>query len=191
MKYFVLFLFLLQSLLYANNFNIDNSHSSVDFEVTHLVISKVKGSFNQFSGEIFWDPAKLKQSFFYGSVTVDSIDTNNNTRDKHLKSDDFFDSNTYPVITIKSKTIKKTDKKNIYTLISDFTMKGVTNEVESLLVVKGPVKDNRGNTRYAFETDFSVNRFDYNLNWSKLIESGELVVGEDVVIDIKIQGIEK
>lgn len=190
MKYLIVFLCLIQGLVCASDFKIDKSHSTVDFEVTHLVISKVRGTFNQFSGEIVWDQTNLKESYFHGEVTVDSIDTNNNTRDKHLKGADFFDYKLYPTLAIKTKKIKKTGKKNVYKIVSDLTMKDVTKQVESLLVVKGPIKDSRGNNRFAFETEFSINRFDYNLNWNSLIETGELVVAEDVVIDIKIQGIE-
>ena len=95
MKYVIIFILVLQTLSFASDYKIDKSHSTVDFEVTHLVISKVRGTFNQFSGQIVWDQTNLKESYFHGEVTVDSIDTNNNTRDKHLKGADFFDYKLY------------------------------------------------------------------------------------------------
>jgi len=190
MKYVIIFILVLQTLSFASDYKIDKSHSTVDFEVTHLVISKVRGTFNQFSGQIVWDQTNLKDSFFNGVVQVSSIDTNNKTRDSHLQSDDFFDAKTHPELTIKTKSITPTDKQDIYELTSDLTLRGITKEVVSLLIVRGPVKDSRGRKRYAFETSLTINRFDYNLKWNNLIESGELVVAEDVDIEIKIQGIE-
>ena len=168
MKYVIIFILVLQTLSFASDYKIDKSHSTVDFEVTHLVISKVRGTFNQFSGQIVWDQTNLKDSFFNGVVQVSSIDTNNKTRDSHLQSDDFFDAKKHPELTIKTKSITPTDKQDIYELTSDLTLRGITKEVVSLLIVRGPVKDSRGRKRYAFETSLTINRFDYNLKWNNL-----------------------
>lgn len=181
---------LLHSTAFATVYNIDSSHSSVEFEVTHLLISKVKGVFNEFSGQINWDPTKLKKSSFEGNVFVKSIDTNNAKRDEHLIAPDFFDLVQYPKINLKSIKIRPTKVKGEYTLFANLTMKNVTKRIVAPLTVKGPVKDNWGNNRMAFETTFTINRFDYNVNWDSVIETGQFVVGKDVTITALIQGIE-
>ena len=106
---------ILSSLIYADNktkltHTMDKSHTSVDFKVTHLVISKVTGVFKNFESEINWNPKNLKKSYLKGTVYIDSIDTNNKKRDQHLNSDDFFNSKQFPVMLIETTKIKQTKK---------------------------------------------------------------------------------
>ena len=181
----LLIAFFLVSSVAAAPYKIDSYHSNVDFSVTHLVISQVNGMFTEFDGHIDWDMKKPRRSSFEGIVQVKSIDTNNVKRDQHLRSSDFFDVGAFPVITLKSKSIKK--YKNGFKVVADLTLKGKTKRVEFPLTVKGPITDNYGNEKLAFSGSFIIDRFDYGLNWNALLESGQLVVGKDVEIRLNIQ----
>ena len=192
MKKILFILMLVTSLIYADGHSkythkMDRSHTNVNFEVTHLVISKVTGVFKKFDSEIHWNPKKLNKSFLKGTVYINSVDTNNKKRDQHLNSNDFFDSNTFPAMLIETTRIKKTKKEGIYEVEANFTIKDVTRKINFELETKGPITDYYGNEKTAFSTSFSINRFDYNLKWNAAIETGELVVGKDVVINIDLQ----
>ena len=192
MKKIICIFMILSSLIYADNktkltHTMDKSHTSVDFKVTHLVISKVTGVFKNFESEINWNPKQLNESYLKGTVYINSIDTNNKKRDQHLNSDDFFDSKQFPVMILETTNIKQTKKAGIYDVEANFTMKDVTKKINFELETKGPITDYYGNVKTAFSSSFSINRFDYNLKWNAALETGELVVGKDVVINIDLQ----
>ncbi|MFC1852508.1 YceI family protein [candidate division CSSED10-310 bacterium] len=173
----------------ADTFVVDKAHSTVEFGVSHMVITTVKGKFNDFSGTIVYDRDDLKQWQFSGIVKVKSVDTAENRRDDHLRSPDFFDVQRYPEITFKSTKFLKQEKG--YVCVGQFTMRGITKEVRIPFHLKGPIKDPYGNSRLGLAAFLTINRHDYGVNWSKTMDSGGLVVGNDVDIELNIEAIKK
>jgi len=170
------------------SYKIDKAHSNVDFSVQHMVLSKTKGSFSDYTGTILWDASKPQNSQISGALMVNSIDTKDKKRDDHLKSKDFFDAETHPKITLTDTKIEST-KKDGYQLTGKLTIKGVTKNVVAPLIVQGPIKDPWGNDRIHFNATFSINRQDYGITWNKIMDNGGLVVGNQVNIDIDIEAI--
>lgn len=166
--------------------NIDKAHSKVLFSVTHLVISEVTGEFKDFTGSIESSKDDFSDAKIDFTVLVNSISTDNDFRDKHLKSDDFFNVEKYPQITFKGKSLKKVEGNN-YKLTGDFTIRDVTKEVTLDVVYNGSIKDQRGNIKAGFKIIGQINRFDYNLKWNSLIESGGAVVGKTVTMTINLE----
>jgi len=164
-------------------YEIDTAHSTVGFEVQHLVISSVEGKFNTFNGTI--DLAdKLEKSKVEVTIDTKSIDTGNNKRDDHLRSADFFDANKIPTMTFKSTSVKGTlDNLEI---TGNLTMKGVTKKVTLKGKYLGAVKDGYGNEKVAFVAETELNRKDFGLNWNSMVEAGP-VVGDKVNVRLKIQ----
>jgi len=173
--------------LEKGTYNIDPAHSSVDFEIPHLVISSVEGKFKTFSGTITVDETFTK-STLNADVDVASIDTSVGDRDKHLKSADFFDAEKNPKMTFKSTAI--TGKAEKFKLTGDLTIKGKTKSVTFDGTYKGTVKDAYGNTKAAFVATTTINRQDFGLTWSKAVEAGP-VVGDKLTIELKIQAAKK
>lgn len=161
------------------NWKIDNAHSSIGFNVTHLVISSVSGSFKNFDAVVKSSDETFKDAVIEFTADVKSINTANDKRDEHLKSDDFFNADKFPQIKFKSKSFKKVSG-NKYKLTGDFTMRDVTKTITLDVVLNGVVKDPWGNTKAGFKITGSVNRFDYNLKWNTLMEAGGAVVGKNV-----------
>jgi polyisoprenoid-binding protein YceI len=166
--------------------NIDNAHSSVKFNVTHLVISEVEGSFKKFNGTLSGSKPDFTDADIHFTADVNSIDTDNEMRDKHLKGDDFFNAAQYPEMTFKSTSFKKLSG-NKYELIGNLTIRNTTKPVKFDVVYGGTAKDGYGNTKAGFKATAVINRFDYNLKWNKLTEAGGATVGKDVTLDLKLQ----
>jgi polyisoprenoid-binding protein YceI len=166
---------------------VDPTHSEVQFKVKHLVISTVTGSFNQFSGTATttsdddFDDAEI-----HFSLDVSSIDTNQEMRDTHLKSADFFDVANYPYITFQSTSFKKA-KGDQYKLTGNLTMHGVTKEVTVDAEFGGSAKDGYGQTKIGFEITGVVNRKEFGLTYHALTETGGLALGEDIKLIANIQ----
>ncbi len=180
-------LILTVSLTFAQTtWDFDKSHSKIGFSVTHLVITDVEGNFKEFEGSITTSGDDFENAKIEFSANVASINTDNEKRDEHLRSDDFFNAEKFPQLTFKSKSFSKVDDKN-YKLVGDLTIRDVTKEVELNVVYNGTVEDPWGNTKSGFSLEGEINRFDYNLKWNKTIEAGGLVVGEDVTILAKLQ----
>lgn len=187
LKVSFILLFLTVSLSLAQtNWSIDKSHSKVGFSVTHLVITDVEGKFNDFDATIVSNSDGFDGAKIDFSANIASIDTDNEKRDSHLKSDDFFNAESFPKLTFKGKSFKKVDGKN-YKLVGDLTIRDVTKEVELDVKFNGTVVDPWGNTKAGFSLEGEINRFDYNLKWDAAIETGSLVVGKDVTILAKLQ----
>lgn len=171
--------------------SVDNTHSNVKFTVTHLLISEVEGYFKSFTGTL----QSLKPDFTDAkidfSVDIASINTDNDMRDKHLKSDDFFNAEKFPKMTFKSLLFKKiSDKK--YELTGDLTIRDVTKRVKFDVTYGGTVKDGYGNTKAGFKATATINRFDYNLKWNSVTEAGGVVVGPEVEILLNLEfGLQK
>lgn len=191
LKSLIMFLTLSLVTFAQTDWNIDKSHSNVQFTVTHMVISEVTGSFNIFEGKL---TQKNKNDFTGSSIdfTADanSIFTDNDKRDQHLRSDDFFNAAQFPKLTFKSKSFTKVNDKK-YKLVGDLTIRDVTKEVTLEAEFMGTVKDNWGNNRAAFKLSGSINRFDYGLKWNSLLEVGGAVVGKDVKVNCNIQLVTK
>jgi polyisoprenoid-binding protein YceI len=166
--------------------SVDKGHSNVKFKVNHLVVSEVEGAFRAFTGTV-----KAKDDTFADlqaefAVDVASINTDDEKRDGHLKSDDFFNAEKFPQMKFVSKSWKKTGK-NSYKLTGDLTIRDVTKTVTFDATFGGVVKDPWGNTKAGFKATTTINRFDYNLKWNTAIEGGGLVVGKDVTIGLNIE----
>lgn len=180
------FLFLAASVFAQTNWTVDKSHSKVGFSVSHLVIAEVEGKFNNFDGNISTNGENFEDAKIDFTVDVNSIDTDNEGRDKHLKSDDFFNAEKFPKITFKGKSMTKVGDKK-YKLIGDFTMRDVTKEIALDVKFNGTTKDPWGNIKAGFKITGEVNRFDYGLKWNKTVETGGLVVGDIVTLSINLE----
>jgi polyisoprenoid-binding protein YceI len=169
----------------AASWDIDSAHSTVGFVVKHLVIAKVRGQFKAFSGTLVLDDKDITKSTVTVSIDPASIDTDNETRDNHLKSADFFDVATFKDMKFVSTKVEKAD--GGLKVSGTLTLHGVTRPV--VLMVEGPsaeVKDPGGNPHVAFSASTTIKRADFGLTWNKAIEGGS-VVGDDVKIELELE----
>jgi polyisoprenoid-binding protein YceI len=167
----------------AETYNIDPAHTSVGFAVSHMVISTVKGKFNEFTGTVALDNNAVQGA--KGTIQTKSVDTGVERRDADLRSANFFDADKYPTITFQSKRAEKRGEETV--LVGDFTMHGVTKELSLPVIVKGPVKDPWGNSRVGLQAKAKLNRKEFGLLYNKALETGGLVVGEEVEIEINAE----
>ena len=163
---------------------LDPAHSEITFKVKHLMISHVKGAFKTFDasidGEDFWS------SNFNVTIDTGSISTNNDDRDAHLKSPDFFEVDQYPKITFVSKSLKKVDDDE-FKLIGDLTIKGTNQEIKLDTEFGGFMKDPYGNEKAGFSIKGKLNRKDFGLNWNAALEAGGVMVGNEIKINAEVQ----
>lgn len=185
-KLSLLFLFAATLSVAQTKWNFDASHTDIGFEVDHMVISSVDGEFEKFDGTVVTNGENFESTDISFTVDVASINTNNEQRDNHLRSDDFFNAEKYPKMTFESKSMEKVGD-NKYKLVGDLTIRDVTKEVVLEVDYQGMVTDPWGNTRVGFKVEGTINRFDFNLKWNKLLETGGLVVGEDVTISLDVE----
>jgi polyisoprenoid-binding protein YceI len=172
----------------AADFAIDPTHSSVGFKVDHLVVSKVRGSFGRFEGTIHLDPDDVAKSTVEVTIDAGSIDTANDKRDQHLRSQDFLDAENHPEITFVSTSVRQSGAG--YVAVGDLTIRGTTRQVELPFVVKGPIKDPWGNERIGVQVEpIKIDRRDFGLTWSQALEAGGLVVGDEVEIEIEVEAV--
>ncbi len=176
-------------LLSAAQYEVDNAHSSVGFVIRHLV-SKVRGQFNEYTATFNYDPKAPEKSKVEATIQVKSIDTNIDKRDEHLRSADFFNVAKYPTITFKSKSAKSAGP-NKLEVAGDFTMLGVTKPVILMVEATEPSKDPWGGMRTGFTATTTVNRKDFGMVYNKVLDNGGLMLGEDVKVEIEIEGIQK
>lgn len=165
---------------------VDPMHSEVQFKIKHLVISTVTGTFRNFEGGATTESDDFDNAEIHFSLDVDSVDTNQEMRDTHLKGADFFDAETYPKIAFKSTSFKKVDDDE-YTLTGDLTMKGITKPVTLKAEYGGTAKDAYGNQKLGFEVIGKVNRKEFGLTYNALTETGGLALGEDIKLSANIQ----
>jgi polyisoprenoid-binding protein YceI len=163
----------------------ENSHTNVRFSVPHLVISETEGTFKKFDGTVVSNNADFTDAKIDFTIDVASINTDNEMRDNHLKSDDFFNAEKFPKITFKGVSFKKVSG-NKYILEGDLTIRDVTKRVKLDVVYNGTVKDPYGNTKAGFKITGVINRFDYNLKWNTMAEAGA-VVGQDVTLVVNLE----
>jgi polyisoprenoid-binding protein YceI len=165
---------------------LDPAHTKIQFSARHLIISEVTGHFNKFdvnvtAGKDFLD------SEAEVTIDVNSIDTGIGDRDNHLKSADFFEAEKFPQIKFKSTKVEKVDDEE-FKLFGDFTIRDITKPIELKVIYGGTITDPWGKTRAGFKVLGSIDRFDYDLKWNALIETGGAVVGKKInlVIDVEL-----
>lgn len=168
--------------------SVDNSHSEVVFKVRHLGISTVSGHFTDFDVDLQFDSENLSDFQVHTAVDVNSIDTGNERRDGHLKSSDFFDAAQFSNLTFVSKEVKNLSG-NTFELVGDLTMKDVTKEVVLNVELLGIIPARDGQQRVGFRAETMVNRMEYGLLWNNLTETGGLVVGHEITIEINLEAI--
>lgn len=164
---------------------VDKSHSNVKFSVTHMVVSEVEGAFKNFEGTVEHSKPDFSDAKIEFIVDVTSIDTDNERRDNHLKSDDFFNAEKYPQMKFVSTSFTPAGGKN-YKLAGNLTIRDVTKPV-SFDVTFGGILENGGKAKAGFKAKTAINRFDYNLKWDRATETGSLVVDKEVTITINAE----
>jgi polyisoprenoid-binding protein YceI len=168
----------------------DASHAKVGFSVSHFGISETEGKFTKFDGRVLSDKTDFSDSKIEFVIDASSIDTEEPQRDIHLRSADFFDTEKFPQITFKGKSLKSTGE-NSYKLTGDLNMHGVTREIILDVVYRGTVLDPFGNTKAGFKVAGILNRTDFGLTWNGTLAAGGLLVGNDIYLDINIELIKK
>jgi polyisoprenoid-binding protein YceI len=169
-------------------FTIDNAHSDISFSVRHMVFAKVRGHFTKWSAQMVFDPADASKASVEVSIDAASIDTREPQRDAHLRSPDFLDVEKFPTITFKSKRVELAGE-NRYRVVGDLTIHGTTREVTLDVEQTGRGKDPWGNERVGFAARTSINRVDYGLKWNQALETGGVLVGEKVDIEIDVEAV--
>jgi polyisoprenoid-binding protein YceI len=178
------------SALAQSTWETDPAHSNINFTIAHLVIADVTGKFNDFTCTIKSPGDDFTNAQVDVIIQAKSIFTNNEKRDNHLRSADFFEVEKYPEITFKSIAFEKTGE-NAYTITGNLTMHGVTKPVVLNAEYKGQIKDPYGNTKAGFKASTSLDRYDYNLQWNTTLEAGGLLVGKTVTIEINLELLKK
>lgn len=171
------------SALFAGTYNVDASHSNVGFTVKHMMITNVTGKFNDVAGNFEYDEKTNSLKSLSGEIVVASINTANEERDNHLKSDDLFGAAKFPKIDFKATKIEKN------AVYGDFTMKGVTKNIKLDLENGGVITDPWGKQRAAFALSGKIKRSDYGITWNKALETGGVAVSDEVKLTIDIEGI--
>ncbi len=171
----------------TTTWNIDPVHSVAEFKVKHMMISNVKGQFPKVTGSLTLDESDPTESRVEASIEAASIETRDAQRDAHLKSADFFDVEKYPTLFFKSTRVKAAREGEL-TVEGDLTIHGVTRKV--VFTVEGPTspaKDPWGNTRVAVSATTKINRKDFGLTWNAALETGGILVGDEVTITLDVQ----
>lgn len=166
-----------------SSYTIDGAHSRIGFAVKHMVISTVRGKFNEFTSTVTVDEAKPNAAQIEVQINTGSVDTGVQMRDDDLRSDNFFGADEYPSISFKSTEIEPLGGSE-YRIVGDLTMHGVTKPVAVTGVVEGPTKDPWGNDRVGVELVGRLSRKEWGLSYSAALETGGLVVGDDVRLEI-------
>ncbi|MBN2731229.1 MAG: YceI family protein [Balneolaceae bacterium] len=166
--------------------NIDPTHSEVQFKVKHLVISTVTGSFGSYNGRIEADGDDFENAKATFAADIDSISTNNEDRDQHLKSDDFFNAEAHPQLKFESTSFEKVGDGE-YKVTGELTIRDVTKEIELDVVHGGTVTDQYGQTKAGFEVEGIINRKEFGLTWSAVTEAGNVVVGDKIKLQLNVQ----
>lgn len=171
----------------TTTWNLDPVHSTAEFRVRHMMISNVKGQFTGISGALNLDETDITKSSVEATIDASSIGTGDAQRDAHLKSPDFFDAEQFPTLSFRSTQVKRTGDDEL-TVTGDLTIHGVTREV--IFKLEGPTppaKDPWGNTRLGLSAVTKINRKDFGLTWNTALETGGILVGDEVNIALDIQ----
>lgn len=172
-----------------STWNLDQSHSLIGFKVKHLVISTVKGQFNDFSGSVTANDDTFENAQITFTAQTASISTNNADRDGHLKSGDMFDAENFPTLSFVSTSFTKTN--DGFNINGDITIKGVTKPITLSATFDGIVMGMYGKRVAAFTIAGKLNRIDFGVSWNAALETGGMVVSEDVTLDINAELVEE
>lgn len=176
--------------LAADTYVIDPVHSTIGFSIKHLMVSTVQGNFKTFTGSLTLDPKNTSESSVEATIETKSINTQNDARDTHLRSADFFDADANPAITFKSSNIKV--KNNIYTITGDLTIKGITKAITFPLTVLGPVKSPmNGDDVIGATGETVINRQDFDIKWNNKMDENGYILGDEVIININLEAHKK
>jgi polyisoprenoid-binding protein YceI len=170
------------------NWKIDGSHSVAEFSVKHLMVSTVKGRFQKVSGNITWDETNPANSSVEATIDANSITTNDEKRDGHLNSADFFETEKYPTINFKSTRVEAKKADN-FKVIGELTMHGVTKEVTLDVEYNGSGKNPWGMSVAGFTARTSLSRKDYGLNWNVALEAGGVMVSDKINITLEVEAV--
>ena len=172
----------------TGTYAIDPTHSRVGFVARHAMVTKVRGSFNDFEGSGYFDAEDPQKSHLALTIKAASVDTRNEDRDAHLRSNDFFDMENYPEISFVSTGVEKLDEAT-YRVTGDLTIKAVTKPVSIDFEYTGSAVDPYQNHRVGFEGQTTVNRKDWGVNWNAALEAGGVLVGEKVTLEFEVSAI--
>lgn len=171
----------------ATRWQVDPAHSGIQFTIRHMVIAKVRGSFDRWTAALHLDEADLTRSSVEARIEAASIDTRNADRDNHLRGPDFFDVEKWPTISFRSRRIERAGAG--YRVIGDLTIRDVTREVTLEVPEAGFGKDPFGNRRAMFHAEAKIRRQDFGLTWNAALETGGFLVGDEVEISIDVEAI--
>jgi polyisoprenoid-binding protein YceI len=172
----------------TNNWNLDTVHSGINFSVRHMVVSKVRGRFAKFTGNIELDESDLARSVVEATIDASSIDTGTAQRDDHLRSADFFDVEHFPQIRFRSTRIEKLGREQ-YRLTGQLTIRDVSREIALDVEYGGRGKDPWGNERVGFTAKAAFDRKDFGLGWNQILETGGVLVSDRVEIELEMQAV--
>lgn len=173
--------------------SIDAAHSQVAFTVRHMMITKVRGRFSDVAGSIELDDGAPAESSVRVEIDAASIDTRQEDRDAHLRSGEFLDVENHPELTFESRRVEglALEPGSSFTVVGDLTIRGVTREVELEATYEGEGQDPWGGERLAFSADTSIDRRDFGLEWNQVLETGGVLVGNEVQIHLEVQAVKE
>ncbi len=174
----------------AESYSVDTVHSFIGFSVKHMAVASVRGEFRAYTVELMVDEEDLTQSSILLKIDATSIDTRNQRRDDHLRSADFLEVETYPELVFRSKKIEE-DGSGRYKATGDLTIRDTTREVVLELEINGPIQDPWGNFRVGAEGGVTIDRQDYGVNFSSVMDNGGLVVSDEVKISFALEASRK
>jgi len=172
----------------TGTYTLDPAHTRIGFVARHAMVTKVRGSFDEFAGTAVLDGANPANSRVEVSIEAASIDTRNAQRDEHLRSNDFLAMQEYPKITFASTGVRQAGE-STFEVTGDLTIKGVTNEITIPFEFEGAAKDPFGNQRVGFEGSVTINRRDYGVTWNAALEGGGVLVSDKVTLEFEISAI--
>ncbi|MFP5317073.1 MAG: YceI family protein [Acidimicrobiia bacterium] len=172
----------------TGTYALDPAHSRLGFVARHAMVTKVRGSFKEVDGKGYFDAADPSQSWLEVTIQAASIDTGNETRDGHLRTNDFFDPENHPEIRFRSTLVEQLDEAT-YRVTGDLSIKGTTKPITVDLELTGPAVDPWGNTRIGLEGSVTVNRRDWGINWNAALDAGGVLVSEKVVLEFDVAAV--
>src|SRR5579875_2254698 len=172
----------------TGTYQLDPTHSRIGFVARHAMITKVRGSFDEFEGSGYFDAENPANSRLQLTIKAASIDTRNAQRDEHLRSNDFLAMDEYPEITFASTSVERLDDTH-FRVTGDLTVRGVTKPVTVDFEFTGSAVDPFGNTRIGFEGSTTINRKDWGVNWNAALEAGGVLVSENVTLEFEVSAV--
>lgn len=170
----------------TTTWNFDASHSHIAFKVRHLMITNVKGEFTKCTASVTTEDDQFESAKINFETEVSSITTGNEQRDGHLKGAEFFDAEKFPTLSFESNGMTKTGK-NSFKINGNLTIKGITKEIEVIVLASDLVKDPWGQTKIGFEVNAVINRADFGLVWNAPLETGGMLLSDDVYVNAEVQ----